>query len=197
MAKLRRSSLFNSNSGHSRGRSHFQRKSGLPCHTFLEYVDFILAVGTAPEARIRAEVQSAFLNPIFANPQLNAVARANWTAVVSLACDDFCRSKLNESLYAVPSRWTLTTVAEPDTNPALTSVPYYSLMGDIRDNRETSRLAISRSQYLQRQRLWLPMLQSLPRIIKSDPLIFLGTTSNQRTVNPYVVSQVRECRSNH
>ena len=148
-----------------------------PCQSFLDYVDIVLAAGIAPEAKVRAAVESAFLNPIFANPQLNAVVRPNWTAVVSLACDDFCRSSLNESLYAVPSKWTLTTVAEPDTTPALTTIPYYSLMGDIRDNRQTSRLAISRSEYLQRQRLWFPMLQSLPRILKSDPLIFLGTTS--------------------
>src|SRR5205823_2108307 len=88
-----------------------------------------------------------------------------------------CKSKLSDALYVTPTKWTLTTIAEPDTAPPLTSVPYYSLMGDIRDNRETCMLAISRSQYLRRQRLWLPMLQSLPRIIKGDPLIFLGTST--------------------
>ncbi|MBL9170496.1 MAG: hypothetical protein JNN07_22365 [Verrucomicrobiales bacterium] len=148
-----------------------------PCSSFLDYVDLVSAAGTASETKLRNDVQSAFTNAAFANPQLDAITKANWTVIVSLGCDDFLRTKMMDALYATPSKWTLTTIAEPDTTPSLTSVPYYALMGDIRDNRDLSSLAISRSQYLRRQRQWARMLQSLPSIIKNDPLIFLGTAT--------------------
>jgi len=146
-----------------------------PALTYLDYVDLILAKGDVLETKVRTEVQSHFSNSAFANPQLPTIVKANWTAVVSLCSDDFFRIKLGDYLYATPTKWTVTTIAETGMFLPLVTVPYYCLMGDARENREATSLAISKSQLLRRQRTWLQMLSSLPPILKSDPLIFLGT----------------------
>lgn len=146
-----------------------------PAPTYLDYADLILAKGDVPEINLRLEVQSHFSNSAFANPHLPTIVKANWTAVVSLCSDDFFRTKLGDYLYATPTKWTLTTIGEPSITLPLATVPYYCLMGDIRDNRDACAFAISKSQLLRRQRVWLKMLSSLPHILKSDPLIFLGT----------------------
>lgn len=59
----------------------------------------------------------------------------------------------------------------------LTTVPYYAMMGDIRDKMESSRLAITKAEYLAKIRRWTAVLRTFPNVLKGDPLLFIGTES--------------------
>jgi hypothetical protein len=154
--------------------------------TYLDHIDSVVAIGRATEMELRKEAESFFSYPLACNPQLEAIIKANWTAVISLSSDDHVREKLGGFFYSKPTKWSVTTVACPADIPSLTTVPYYAMMGDIRDKRESSKLAISRSQYLKRMRTWSNMLTSLPDVLKSDPLIFLGTSNIVERVCDFV-----------
>lgn len=159
-------------------RSQFPPEPNTPTtKSFLEYADHLLAAGHVTTDKLRSAVIGHFTNTAFKNPQLESIVRAKWTAVISLCMDDFFRAQLSDFLYATPSKWTLTTVAERGTPVALTTVPYYSLCGDPRDSRSGATLGITRSDLMRRQRDWAALLQTLPNILKDDPLIFLGTGS--------------------
>jgi hypothetical protein len=143
--------------------------------TYLDYADAVIATSLAPEAQVRKEIETFFEKPLGRHPQLGVMVKANWTAVVALCSDNFFWQELRDFVYKTPSKWTLSTIASSTDSVRLTTIPYYALLGDIQDKRETHRLAISRSQYLKRTRTWAAMLSSLSDIIKADPLIFLGT----------------------
>jgi hypothetical protein len=145
------------------------------CGSYLDYADAVIAAAAASEGKIRTEIEAFFDNQLARNPTLSVMIKANWTAVIALCSDDHLRQELRDFIYKKPTNWALSTVASSNDTISQTTVPYYALLGDIRDKRETHRLAISRSQYLKRTRTWTEMLHSLPDIIKADPLVFMGT----------------------
>lgn len=147
----------------------------VPAATYLDYADLILASGKIPYLKLRSEIEQHFCNTAFVNPQLPTVVKANWTAVISLTSDNFFKTRLSDFLQATPTRWAPITIAESNLTAPINAIPYYALMGDINDHREASSLAISKSELLHRQREWTKMLSALPNILKSDPLVFLGT----------------------
>ncbi len=134
-----------------------------------------MAQGVSTESDIRKYVEGFFDNELVRNPSLDVLVKANWTSVISLCSDDHARQKLKEFIYLKPTHWSVDTVAAPNESLSQTTIPYYAMLGDIRDKRETHRLAVSRSQYLKRKRSWATMLQTLPDVVKSDPIIFIGT----------------------
>lgn len=144
--------------------------------SYLDYVDLALADSRYSEVPLRNTIESFFQDTAVANPQLYSLTKANWTAVVSLCSDDLCRQKLSDHIYSAPTKWSVTTVAAPGSSLPLRTTPYYCLLGDPRDSRHDSKLAVSTSQYLRRQRSWLTLLGSLPDVLKADPLMFLGTS---------------------
>src|SRR5437588_419673 len=81
--------------------------------TYLDYADIVLAEQPEQAHALRPEVHNFFADPLVRNPQLELIARANWTAVISLTSDDYLRNKLSDFLYRTPTKWTLTTVSEP------------------------------------------------------------------------------------
>ncbi len=149
--------------------------NGVIAATYLDYADLILASGKVPHLKLRTEIESFFRNSAFINPQLQTIIKANWAAVISLCSDNFFKTKLSDFLHSTPTRWAPITIAEANVTIPLNTVPYYALMGDISDHRESCALAISTSGLLNRQRQWATLIAGMPNILKGDPLIFLGT----------------------
>lgn len=145
--------------------------------TYLDYVDVVLSEQPENALDVRRQIHAIFADTSVRNPQLELIARANWTSMISLTSDDHLRDKVSDFLYHTPTKWSLTTVSEPTDSVKLTTVPYYALMGDIRDKMEASRLAITTAEYLGRMRHWAGILRTFPDVIKGDPLIFVGTES--------------------
>jgi len=143
--------------------------------SFLDYGDLILDTGACNSEQLNRLVSEFFANKHFANPQLHGIAKACWSAVVSLAFDDFLRVHLQDWLFEKPWKLTLTTVVESDDIPSLKSVPYYAMLGDIRNRHPEATVATCRSGFLSRERVWGKLLQSFPDRVRSDPIIFLGT----------------------
>jgi hypothetical protein len=143
--------------------------------SYLDYADAVIATAAASEGKVRKEIEAFFESQLARNPQLGVMVKANWTAVIALCSDNYFWQELRDFIYKKPTNWTLSTVASSNDTISQTTIPYYALLGDIQDKRETHRLAISRSQYLKRTRTWTEVLGSLPDIIKADPLVFLGT----------------------
>lgn len=143
--------------------------------TYLDYADIVISEEPAQAAALRRAVHDFFANALVRNPQLDLVARANWTAIVSLTSDDHLRGKVSDFLYRAPTKWSLTTIAGPRDGLKLATVPYYTMMGDINSKIDGSRLAITKAEYLTKVRRWADVLRTFPNVIKADPLIFLGT----------------------
>lgn len=152
--------------------------------SYLDYADQLIASSRAPESDLRKLALGFFSETLVRNPQLELLMKANWTAVVSLSSDGHARDKLRDFLGSKPVHWDVSTVAAAGETLSIAKIPYYALMGDIADRREAHRLAITSAQYLKRTRIWSEMLRSLPDVVKSDPLVFIGTSS--------IVSRVRD-----
>lgn len=163
-------------------QKHSRGDSDVACKNHWDFVDLLLKSSATTSLAIHNDVEQFFANRHLANPQLNGVVKGGWSAVISLCCDDFLRMALEEHFYQKPWKWKLTTIAEPDARPASSTVPFYSLMGDIRDRRTAAELATSRAGLLTRMRAWPRLLKTLPNIVKSDPLIFIGTENFQERV---------------
>jgi hypothetical protein len=150
--------------------------------TYLDYVDIVISEEPVQTQAVRRQVHDLFADPLVRNPQLELIARVNWSGIVSLTSDDHLRSKVADFLYHTPTKWSLTTVSTPQDGLKLTTVPYYALMGDINDKLEASRLCVTRAEYLAKVRQWAAVLKTFPNVIKADPLIFLGTDSTAERV---------------
>lgn len=81
--------------------------------TYLDYTDIVLSEQPEHAHNVRRQIHDFFADPLVRNPQLELIARANWTAVVSLTSDDHLRGKISDFLYHTPTKWSLTTVSEP------------------------------------------------------------------------------------
>jgi hypothetical protein len=83
---------------------------------------------------------------------------------------------LRSQVYSKADGWTVTTLSEAVATLPRHTVPFYTLLGDPADPRDTAKLAVSYSQYLTRRRSWEKMLVQLPDLAKGDPIIFIGTS---------------------
>lgn len=159
--------------------------------TYPEYADQLIASDTAPEDALRKLAITYFNEPLVRNPQLELLLKANWTAVVSLSSDAHARDKLKDFLGSKPIHWDVSTVAAPGETLSIAKIPYYALMGDIADRRESHRLAVTSAQYLKRTRVWAEMLKTLPDIVKSDPIVFIGTSGIVARVRDFINELLR------
>ncbi|MCE0497977.1 MAG: hypothetical protein LV481_08545 [Methylacidiphilales bacterium] len=158
--------------------SRFPKAEGTPApESFLTYMDLLLASSRVTDLDARKIVNDFLGNKIGLNPQLSSLLKANWRAVISLTFEDHAREALRSRIYANADNWTVTTVSEPAQSLPRNTIPYYALLGDPSDSRETARLAVSHSQYIARRRIWEKILIQLPDLIKGDPIIFIGTSS--------------------
>jgi hypothetical protein len=108
---------------------------------------------------------------------LPRLARAGWSACISLTEDLLFEAALSNHQDSIPSSRSVTTIDHSTVVPSDRTVPIYKLLGNLNDRRPDHTLAISESELLLRQQHWNALLRTFPDYLQDAPLFLLGTES--------------------
>ncbi len=106
---------------------------------------------------------------------IHHLARGRWGLAVSLTPDLLFEDALRAKLETIASSWTVTLIDHPSVIPTGQTIPVYKLLGNARDTRRESTLAIGQSDLLLRRQYWRAMLRTLADYLRDAPLLFVGT----------------------
>jgi len=95
--------------------------------------------------------------------------------VVSLTPDLLFEDALRTRLETSASSWTVTIIDHPSVIPTGQTIPVYKLLGNARDTRKESMLALGESDLLLRRQQWRILLRTLADYLRDAPLLFVGT----------------------
>jgi hypothetical protein len=158
---------------------------------FLFYADQLLADDSVGPSDLRAWTSKYVIDEVKPNPSLSAIVKIYTPAVVSLCIDDNYREALKEYRTQKTSSRSVATISSFGVNPSSRSIPYYTLMGDPRDQRDNRNLVCSASSYLSRKRSWSRILSSFLDRVKGDPILFLGTDAIKERVRDFLDELLR------
>lgn len=149
--------------------------------------DFFLAIEQfnveldIPETVLRDFVNSKMFHSK-ADPILAQIAEKSWKSIISTSLDENLSNKfIDEFDKGVTSRY-LSIISSKKLSPIHGSIPYYSLMGSLRDDRKAHAACLTNGEYLKRRRDWRDMLAGFPDYNKGSPLVFIGTNRDKRIV---------------
>jgi hypothetical protein len=108
---------------------------------------------------------------------INHLAKAGWSACVSLAEDMSFEIALRTHLDSVPGTRTLTIIDRLGIDPPQRTISVYKLLGNVQAADVESRLALSEADLLMRQQDWRLLLQSFPDFVQEAPVFLIGVTS--------------------
>jgi hypothetical protein len=111
------------------------------------------------------------LRPVLDLPIL---ARAGWSACISLTEDLLFEAELRTYLDSIPSSKAMCTIDHPTVVPPDRTVPIYKLLGNLNNSAPEHTLALSESSFLARQQLWRSLLQTCPDFLHDAPILFVG-----------------------
>ena len=110
-----------------------------------------------------------------ASLDLPHLAKAGWSACISLSEDVLFESALSNFLDGKPSSVASTIIDHIAVNPPERTIPIYKLLGNINSVDDDRMLAITESDLLLRQQDWAELLRSFPDYLREAPLFFIGT----------------------
>lgn len=105
------------------------------------------------------------------------LAKAGWSACISLTDDVLFESALKNYFDSIPSSLSATILDGPSLMPPERTVPIYKLLGNLNNLDPACALAMSESELLVRQQTWPRMLRTFPDFLRDGPLFVLGTAS--------------------
>lgn len=105
------------------------------------------------------------------------LAKAGWSACISLTDDVLFESALRNYFDSIPSSLSATIIDGPSLMPPERTVPVYKLLGNLNNRDPACTLAMSESELLVRQQIWPRMLRTFPDYLREGPLFVLGTAS--------------------
>lgn len=120
------------------------------------------------EERIRS------LKPSLDLPYL---AKAGWSACISLTDDMLFEAALRNHFDATPTSLTATIIDAPSVMPPERTVPIYKLLGNVNNQDPAHKLAMSESQLLVRQQMWSQLLRTFPDYLREGALFVIGTAA--------------------
>lgn len=124
--------------------------------------------------RDEIEAQIRLMKPSLDLPHL---ARAGWSACISLTDDLLFEAALRDHLDRVPSSRSATVIDEVGMSLPERTVPIYKLIGSLGSRDDKRQLALSESELTFRLQDWPDMLRSAPDFVREAPLFVLGTAS--------------------
>lgn len=103
------------------------------------------------------------------------LAKAGWSACVSLTQDVLFEAALRNYLDTIPTSRSVTIVDSVRTEPPERTIPIYKLLGNLNNGEEDSQLVLSTSSALVRQQTWPRLLRTCADYLREAPLFFVGT----------------------
>ncbi|MEO8008057.1 MAG: hypothetical protein ABI728_06000, partial [Betaproteobacteria bacterium] len=104
------------------------------------------------------------------------LAKAGWSACISLTQDVLFESALRNYLDSIPSSRTATIVDNVRVDVPERTIPVYKLFGNLNNGDSDSTLALSASNLLLRQQIWPRLLRTCADYVREAPLFFVGTS---------------------
>ncbi len=144
---------------------------------WMELADEIARAIPADQLDLKKEIEQFLKIPRQSSEMAEPIAKSSWSAVISLTLDLNLRSDIATTLDKEPTGWHLVTINEPTSSIPLNTLPYYSLMGDLREVAASRRVPSNGAEYLTRKRKWPRFLHGLGDIVKSNPVVCLGTST--------------------
>lgn len=106
---------------------------------------------------------------------LSYLAQPVWSACISLCQDMLFEAAFRNYLDARPQSTALTVVDAPAQLIPPRSIPVYKLLGNMESSDPDSTLAVSASELLRREQIWLPLMRTAADFCRDAPLFFVGT----------------------
>lgn len=125
---------------------------------------------------LEAEFQEG-IRRIHPSLDINHLAKAGWSACVSLTEDMLFENALRTHLDSVPGTRTLTIIDRVGIEPPQRTIAVYKLLGNVQVHDFESRLALSEADLLVRQQDWRLILQSFPDFVREAPVFLVGVSS--------------------
>lgn len=110
-------------------------------------------------------------------PDISHLAKALWSACISITEDLTFESALRTHLDSVPGTRSVTVIDETRIAPPPRTVPVYKLLGNAALAAPDAALALSEADLLLRQQDWRQILSTLPDFAREAPLFVVGIGS--------------------
>lgn len=108
---------------------------------------------------------------------INHLAKAGWSACISLSEDLIFETALRCHLDSIPGTRTTTTIDRVGEVPPHRTIPVFKLLGNVLTTDPESRLALSEADLLLRQQHWRLLLQSFSDFVREGAVFLSGVTS--------------------
>ncbi|MFT3807106.1 hypothetical protein [Arenimonas sp.] len=141
---------------------------------FRDILDELRALDSIEAVKYESAIRDG-IRRLTSPTEIPHLARAGWSAVISLADDVLFESDLKTHIEALASSKTVTIVDSPSVNPTERTVPVYKLLGNLSDPDPNHCVVIARSDLLLKQQSWSQMLSSCPDYLADAPLLVTGT----------------------
>ena len=154
--------------------------------SFYSYIEDVLNSKPDKESVLRASVKQFFAS-CKVSPSLNSFIAVPWSAVISLTSDNHACQALTRHYNRSPVNWGVANVTSGKSDPPTNALPYYSLLGDINELQEDSRIPISSTELALKKREWRNILSTLPDKMQAAPLLILGVADSNQLVKDFLV----------
>jgi hypothetical protein len=149
-------------------------------NTFNDYpslIDALRAEDPAKAQKLENAIRTR-LRQLPPSVELQHLARAGWSACISLTQDLLFEGALRDYLDSIPSSRTVTIVDHPKVQPPQRTVPIYKLFGNLDNSEEGHNLVLAGSDVTLRQQYWPMLLKTLPDHVRDAPMFCIGTASS-------------------
>lgn len=149
--------------------------------------DFFIAIGKfssvldVPEIKIKDFIKSKMLNSNV-DPILSQIAGKSWKSIISTSIDERLSASFGEEYNRGVTSRHLSVITSSKISPIPGSIPFYSLMGSISDDRKANSVCLTNGEYLKRRRIWRDLLKIFPDYNQGAPLVFMGTNNDKKIV---------------
>ena len=139
-------------------------------HHFLKMCDGLSKTGVSDED-VRSEI-GAWLAAQDAASNIDVIARANWSAVLSFSFDRHFETALHRAAVQSATREDASTIIDLDRVFVSNEVPVFKLMGTA----ETNTIPLSMAQYRRRRAKWPYAAEAFATRLQGRPAVVLGMT---------------------
>jgi hypothetical protein len=151
-----------------------------------DYVENVLNLHPEQESSLRSKIHD-FYSSCKTSVSLTHFVPIPWSAVISLTPDDHAFQALIRHYNKSPINWSVANIASGRVDPPANSMPYYSLLGNLQEIQDDSRIPISATELALRKREWRNILATLPDRMQAAPLLMLGMANSTQLVREFLV----------
>ena len=166
-------------------KSKFGENDDVDAETMSAYLDHLLRDGSISEHEVREHLRSIFESGAI-DSVIKKVATRPWKSFISISRDHSVFDELNIEVSKRLTSRNISLLTEKRMTPSQGSIPFFSLLGSIKDERHDHAACLTTAQYRKRRRDWRDLLKSFPDYNKSAPLVFMGTSSDAEIISDLI-----------